>query len=122
MTESVALAGDAIEWPDGEETWELDKLCNMSPDPTLLNIEAKGEIALLFTSLLWTNGDESHLSICFRTLFLMEKDHQELMKVLTSESTFKIFNISKDLPTVIKSIAVTFSVAALLSTYSDKDF
>ena len=52
----------------------------------------------------------------------MEKDHQDLMKILTSESTFKIFNISKELPTVVKSLAVTFSVASLLSMYSDKEF
>ena len=121
MDESGASA-DVIKWPDGEETWELDKHCNMSPNLTLLNIEQKGEIALLFTSLLWTNGDENHLSICFGTLFLMEKDHQDLMNGLTSESTFKIFNISKELPTVVKSLAVTFSVASLLSMYTDKDF
>ena len=52
----------------------------------------------------------------------MEKDHHELMNVLTSETTFKIFNISTNLPIVIKSKALTFSVAAFLSTYSDKDF
>ena len=97
LTGATSGTTGAIEWPDGDNTWELESICNMSPDSMLLINEAKGELSHLFTSLLWTNGDERNTSICFGTLYLQEKNHHELKDTLSNESTFKIFNNSPDL-------------------------